>query len=147
MPPIGPLRRGYGAAVADRSWVSELGLAWSREPPGVACTFQPAAEHRGPPGLLHGGLAAALLDETMAALGYVLDNVRTVTATLSLRYRLPVPIDGRPVRIEAWRDGSRAGRRVQRVHGRLLLADGVVAVEAEGLFARATPPPDEGREG
>jgi hypothetical protein len=83
----------------------------------------------------------------MAALGYVLDNVRTVTATLSLRYRLPVPIDGRPVRIEAWRDGSRAGRRVQRVHGRLLLADGVVAVEAEGLFARATPPPDEGREG
>jgi hypothetical protein len=27
---------------------------------------------------------------------------------------------------------------VQTVHGRLLLADGVVAVEASGLFARVT---------
>lgn len=118
------------------SWVSTLGLSWSKEPPGVVCVFSPGAAHRGPPGYLHGGLAAALLDETMAALSIVLDDAHTVTATLSLRYPHPVPIDGRPLRIEAWRDPSRAARRVQQVHGRLLLADGTVAVEASGLFAR-----------
>ena len=118
------------------SWVSTLGLEWSKEPPGVVCTFVPAAVHRGPPGYLHGGLAAALLDETMAALSLVLDDARTVTATLSLRYRQPVPIDGRPLRIEAWRDDRRAGRRVRSVHGRIVLGDGSAAVEATGLFAR-----------
>jgi acyl-coenzyme A thioesterase PaaI-like protein len=83
-------------------------------------------------------LAAALLDETMAAVSLVLDDARTVTATLSLRYRQPVPLDGRPVRIEGWRDDTRAGRRVRTVHGRIVLGDGSTAVEATGLFARVS---------
>ncbi|MHB8466733.1 MAG: PaaI family thioesterase [Acidimicrobiales bacterium] len=122
------------------SWVSGLGLGWSKEPPGVVCTFVPDPTHRGPPGFLHGGLAAALLDETMAALSIVLDDAHTVTATLSLRYPKPVPLDGQPLRIEAWRDAARATRRIHEVRGRILLADGTVAVEASGLFARVPAP-------
>jgi hypothetical protein len=57
-----------------------------------------------------------------------------VTATLNLRYRKGVPLDGSPVRAEAWRDPARAARKVQTRHGRLILADGSVAVEATGLF-------------
>jgi len=116
-------------------WAQGLGLRWSREPPGLVAVFVPDASHEGRPGFLHGGLAATALDETMAALGWALDEIHTVTATLSLRYREPVPVDGGAVRVEAWRD--RAGpRRVQKVHGRLVLAGGVVAVEATGLFVR-----------
>ncbi|GAC1532408.1 MAG: hypothetical protein NVS3B12_10090 [Acidimicrobiales bacterium] len=126
---------------ADRSWASTLGLAWSKEEPGLVSTFTPAPEHRGPPGFLHGGLAAAVLDETMAALSITTDGWHSVTAKLELRYRTPVPLDGQPLRIEAWRDPtderrSQKSRRVQKIHGRLLVADGSAAVEATGLFVR-----------
>jgi len=66
--------------------------------------------------------------------------VHCVTATLELRYRRPVPVDGRPLRAEAWRDHTRSRRR-QRVRGRLLLPDGSVAVEASGIFVQVTRPP------
>ncbi len=110
-----------------------LELQWSVEPPGLVATFHPTKRHQGRPGFLHGGMAATVLDETMAGLGWALDRIRTVTATLELRYRNPVPLDGRPLRVEAWRDRPEP-RRAQRVRGRLVLADGMVAVEANGIF-------------
>jgi acyl-coenzyme A thioesterase PaaI-like protein len=98
--------------------------------------FSPRRRHQGAPGFLHGGMAATALDETMAALGYALDRVHCVTATLELRYRRPVPLASQPLRIEAWRDRPEPRRR-QRVHGRILLPDGTVAVEASGIFVQA----------
>jgi acyl-coenzyme A thioesterase PaaI-like protein len=113
-----------------------LGLRFSKETPGLVARFDPRPGHRGPPGFLHGGIAATVLDETMASLGWALDDVPCVTATLELRYRKPVPLDGSALRIEAWRDRPEA-RRTQRVKGRLLLADGTVAVEASGIFVQS----------
>lgn len=113
-----------------------LKLEWSVEPPGLVATFRPTHAHRGRPGFLHGGMAATVLDETMASLGWALDRTPTVTATLELKYRNPVPLDGRPVRIEVWRDRPEP-RRTQRVRGRIVLEDGTVAVEAQGIFVRA----------
>ncbi len=110
-------------------------LDWSVEPPGLVSVFEPAEGHAGRPGFLHGGLAATLLDETMAALSWATDRVHSVTATLSLRYRVPVPVGAGPLRMEAWYADGRA-RRVRKVHGRLLLPDGTAAVEATGLFVR-----------
>jgi acyl-coenzyme A thioesterase PaaI-like protein len=112
-----------------------LGLEWSLEPPGLVATFRPRADQHGPPGYLHGGLAATVLDETMASLGFALDGVHCVTATLELKYRKGIALDGQPVRIEAWRETERP-RRTMRVQGRLLLADGTVAVQATGLFVQ-----------
>jgi acyl-coenzyme A thioesterase PaaI-like protein len=112
-----------------------LGLEFTAEAPGVTAAFRPRPEHCGAPGILHGGVAATCLDETMAALGFVIDGVHCVTATLELRYRRPVPVDGRPLRTEAWRDRT-DNRRRQRVNGHLLLADGTVAVEASGIFVQ-----------
>src|SRR5438445_13789713 len=95
----------------------------------------PRPEHCGAPGIIHDGVLATCLDETMAALGYVLDDIHCVTATLELKYRVPVPLDARPVRIEAWRDRVE-NRRRQRVQGRLLLPDRTVAVHASGTFVQ-----------
>jgi acyl-coenzyme A thioesterase PaaI-like protein len=114
-------------------------LEWSLEPPGLVSVFHPGESHAGRPGFLHGGLAATLLDETMAALSWATDRVHSVTATLSLRYRVPVPVDAGPLRMEAWYADGRA-RRVRKVHGRLLLADGTTAVEATGLFVQVSGP-------
>jgi acyl-coenzyme A thioesterase PaaI-like protein len=115
------------------SWAPTL--QWSKEPPGLVAVFVPSASHCGRPGFLHGGLAATLLDETMAALSWATHRAHSVTATLSLRYHRPVPLDGSALRIESWYDDARV-RRVRQVHGHLLLADGTEAVSAVGLFAR-----------
>ena len=113
----------------------DIEMTWSKEPPGLVAVFTPGPQHEGPRHSLHGGIAAMCLDECMAALGHVLDRVHTITGTLNLKYRKPIPLDGRPVRVEAWRDGD--GRRATKVFGRILTADGDVAVEANGLFIRA----------
>ena len=119
----------------DRS-AGSMGLAFAVEPPGVVASFAPRFEHRGAPGFLHGGYAAMALDETLAAVGWLLDGTHVVTATLELRYRRPVPLAAGPLRVEAWRAGRQSPRR-WRVEGRLCLADGTVAGEARGIFVAA----------
>lgn len=49
-------------------------------------------EHQGAAGLVHGGLLATLIDETMGAVVYG-GRVTRVTAEMTLRYRRPTPID------------------------------------------------------
>ncbi|HVM39351.1 MAG TPA: PaaI family thioesterase [Acidimicrobiia bacterium] len=97
-------------------------------------TFTPQPEHEGPPGFLHGGLAATALDETMAWVAHQAEGEACVTATLSLRYRKPVPLAGGPYRVEA--ETAKATGRRRRIVGRFLLEDGSTAVEAEGVFIR-----------
>ena len=94
----------------------------------------------GPPGTVHGGIQAVLLDEVMgmtARLSLDADpdadegGVLSVTAELRVRYRAPVPagpplvVRGRLVRSE--------GRNLF-VEGRILGPDDVVMTEADGRF-------------
>lgn len=122
-----------------------LGLRFRLRPPGmplgVVAAFTPRPAHCGAPGVLHGGVAATCLDEAMAAVGWAVDGVHCVTATLELRYRRPVPVDGRSLTVEAWRERPESRRR-QRVQGRLVLADGTVAVEASGIFVQVPRGPE-----
>jgi acyl-coenzyme A thioesterase PaaI-like protein len=120
----------------DRS-VGSMGLSFAVDGDRVVATFTPRHEHRGAPGFLHGGFAAMALDETLAAVGWLLDGQHVVTATLELRYRHPVPLAAGPLRVEAWRVDARGSSRRWRVEGRLLLADGTVAVEGRGVFVAA----------
>src|SRR3954468_20801098 len=76
--------------------------------------FTPGPEHQGAEGFLHGGMAATVLDETMAGISYALDRGRTVTGTLNLRYRRPVPLAAAPLQVEAWQDRE-GGRRAHKV--------------------------------
>jgi acyl-coenzyme A thioesterase PaaI-like protein len=91
------------------------------------CTMR--AIHEGPPGVLHGGWVATLLDQLLghanAAAG-----VGGFTAELTVRYRKPTPY-GVPLTVRA-RTDSVDGRRVH-ASGEIV-ADGVVTAEARGLF-------------
>jgi acyl-coenzyme A thioesterase PaaI-like protein len=120
----------------------DLDFAWAKGQRGdlatCVATFTPKPHHRGMPGFLHGGLAATALDETMASIGLVLHEQRCLTATLELRYRRAVPLDGRPVTVEAWRADERGGARRYHVVGQLRDADANVCVEAKGLFLAIT---------
>lgn len=96
----------------------------------IQATFDPDVEIHGAGGQLHGGISALLLDTVMARLGKEVDKVTRVTASLNIKYRQPIPLDGREISVDAWRDN----KHVRKVYGRIVRADGVVAVEASGLF-------------
>jgi acyl-coenzyme A thioesterase PaaI-like protein len=97
----------------------------------VEGSFVVTEHHQGAPGLAHGGVISAAVDEGM---GYLLWLVQSpaVTAHIEVDYRQPVPVGSR---LEL--DG-----RVDRIEGRKIWAsmegrvDGEVAVEARALYLK-----------
>lgn len=77
-----------------------LQLRFHREGDLVVCEHVVAAAYDGAPGVVHGGVQAVLLDETMCAAVTFLHGTRVVTGELHVRYRRPCP-SGRPLRVEA----------------------------------------------
>ena len=85
--------------------------------------------HQGGPGIAHGGIVGAALDEACGLLA-TWYRFPTVTARFAVRYRKPVPINRELlVRAELERDDE---RRLQ-VRGELLDGDTLLA-DAEGAF-------------
>ena len=97
--------------------------------------YRPRQEHQGYPERLHGGMAAALLDE---AIGRAVNVGREqqlwgISLELTTRFRRPVPLDGE-IRVLA--RITTMGRRHFEGSGELLLADGAVAVEGKGRYLK-----------
>ncbi|RKX96094.1 MAG: PaaI family thioesterase [Spirochaetes bacterium] len=94
--------------------------------------FDPADEHQGYPGRLHGGIASTILDETIGR-AVLIEHKDSwwVTAELSVRFKKPVPIDG-PIKVVGRITGSRG--RIFEGTGEILLADGTAAVTATAKY-------------
>ncbi len=117
-----------------------LQLSFTRAESGVFTEFVPEARHCGYPGVLHGGIVASLLDETLGWATSVVKRRYFMTADLRIRYRRPVPA-GKKVRVNGRYLGDKAG--FWRAEGEIVDADGVVYASAAGLFTSA---PDEAHE-
>lgn len=98
----------------------------------ASVTFVPRDEYRGFSEMLHGGIVATALDETLAWTAMLLADSMVVTAKLELRFRNPAT-PGEQYTV--------VGRIVERRGKRLLLsgritdaATGAVIAEADGLF-------------
>lgn len=79
------------------------------------------------PGIAHGGIVSAILDEVMAW-ALIEHDVWGVTARMSVDFKRPVPI-GRPIHAEGWLVSARR---------RLAEAEGVIVDQADGtLLARS----------
>lgn len=83
-------------------------------------------------GMLHGGIAATILDEVMAR-HLTTRGIGVVTAGMEVRYRKPVPT-GLLVRFTASEVGRK--RNLYLMAARAILPDGLVAVEATARFVR-----------
>jgi uncharacterized protein (TIGR00369 family) len=97
--------------------------------------FTPCELHQSYPGRMHGGIAAAVLDE---AIGRAVnagreEDVWGVTVELTLKYRKPVPL-GVPLTVTG--RIVKEGGRVFEGSGEILLPDGSVAVEASGRYMK-----------
>ena len=96
----------------------------------VAGIFQPRPEHQGYPGRMHGGLASAILDETIGrAINIREPDTWGVTVEFTVRFRKPVPLDA-PVKAIGRLTGD--PRRLFEGSGEILLADGTVAAGSPG---------------
>lgn len=92
--------------------------------------------YQGPPGHVHGGVAAQLLDHTLGvANGWAGRN--GATAQLNVRYHRPTPLFV-PLTVSA-RMVAADGPKINTV-GEIRTADGTVCVSAEGLFIDRTFP-------
>ena len=102
------------------------GLVGSR----VTTTWVPADEHCGFPGVVHGGLLAAVLDDVMGRCS-TLHRTWVVTGRMETRYREAASL-GEPLHIEGWI--TRMTRRVMTAESRMSKADGTLVAEANGTY-------------
>lgn len=102
---------------------------------GVVCRATLDAKFQGWRGIVHGGIAMALIDEAMAhAAGFA--GHRGVTASVNVRFRKPVPVD-QPIVVRGRVTWTR--RNVLGVEARVLDESGTLLVQGEGSFVSRGP--------
>lgn len=139
----GPLP-GHGACyICGTDNPEGLGLIWYEEAGVVVSEFTLGRGQQGPPGHVHGGASAAILDEAMGKAVWRAGH-QVLAANLNVDYRRPTPL-GVALRAEAWVDRAE-GRKVYAASV-LRLPDGTAAVEATGLYVAVPHFFDAAREG
>jgi uncharacterized protein (TIGR00369 family) len=142
MPERQPSSRSCFVCGRDNDGGLRAGWVSDRAAGEVRSTLVLAERFHGYPGIAHGGVVAALLDEAMVR-SLLLDGSfddLMVTGRMTVSYRRatptaePITVVGRLLK----RSSSRATAAAE-----LRLADGTVTAEAEGLLTR--PPPDVAR--
>lgn len=99
-------------------------------PDGKALSsFNLGPPYEGPPGLVHGGVSALILDQMLGAAAAA-GGSPGMTGTLTLRYRRPTPLGD--LSAEAWIESVDGIKTT--VKGHIKDADDNPTVEAEGLF-------------
>lgn len=117
------------AAVGRRNAIAPpLELVWNDDGL-VHADLTLGAAYEGPPGLVHGGVSALLLDHIMGETASHRHTRTTFTGTLTMRYVRGTPLG--PIRLEARIEGTE-GRKVFVVAS-VLDAEGPT-VEAHGVF-------------
>lgn len=101
----------------------------------LVALIKPSEEHQGYPGRMHGGIAATILDETIARSINAGRNEQLwgVTLELKTRFRKPIPI-GEQLKVlgRVTLEGSRSFEGT----GEIILPGGEIAVTAEGKYLK-----------
>jgi uncharacterized protein (TIGR00369 family) len=102
---------------------------------GVVCEFRMPRRFEGPPGHVHGGIIATILDEAMGKVNRQ-KGIVALTRHISIDYLLPVPLATRlravgwPVKVE--------GRKHFHA-GEIRALDGTVLARGDGVFVAVDP--------
>ena len=100
----------------------------------LAAKVTPSEHHQSYPGRLHGGVSAALLDETIGRAISVLEpDTWAVTVEINTRYKKPVPYG---VELTVTGRVLENNRRLFTGAGEILLPDGTVAVTATAKYMK-----------
>jgi len=100
----------------------------------LVATFTPCEKHQSYPGRLHGGIASAILDETIGrAIMIEHDDIWGVTVELQVKFKRPVPY-GEELKIVGRITDQ--NKRFFEGTGELILPDGKIAVTAWGKYIK-----------
>ena len=101
----------------------------------VIALFSPQEFHQSYPNITHGGITAAILDETIgrAIMMFYDRNTFGVTIELNVKYKKPVPYG---VELKAIGRITKDNGRLFEGTGELYLPDGTLAASAEGKFMK-----------
>jgi acyl-coenzyme A thioesterase PaaI-like protein len=126
--------REHGSCfVCGKANPHSIGVEWYFDDENhIESSFIFTIHHQGPPGFVHGGASAAVLDEAMG-LAIWQAGYRAVTVNLMIDYRKPVPLD-EPILIRGVMHGK-VKRRIE-ASGEILLPDKSVAVFAKGVYVK-----------
>ncbi len=104
----------------------------------LAAKVTPSTHHQGYPGRLHGGVSAALLDETIGrAINVKEPDTWAVTVEIATRYKKPVPCG---VELTVVGRVLENNRRIFTGEGEILLPDGTVAITATAKYMKINLP-------
>ncbi len=126
----GGVRNHGNTVVGLRNPLSVVGPE-DREVTGEVLRYRVHLDARweGPPGHVHGGVSALLLDQALGEAAATFGGPG-MTGRLTLHYRRAAPLG--ELSVEAWLDRTDGTKTLTR--GRTLDAEGRTCVEAEGLF-------------
>ena len=114
---------------------NEMGLKasfYELENDELVAVFRPLEEHQSYPARMHGGIAAAILDETIGRLIMIKDETLFgVTVELNVKYKKPIPLD-EELRVVA--RITRDTRKLFEGSGEILLQNGEIAVTGQGKY-------------
>jgi acyl-coenzyme A thioesterase PaaI-like protein len=100
----------------------------------LVALFKPIEEHQSYPGRLHGGVAGAILDETIGRAILMTDkSAWGVTVELNLKYKKPVPLNAE---LRVVGRITKDSKRLFEGSGEILLANGDIAVTACGKYIK-----------
>jgi uncharacterized protein (TIGR00369 family) len=99
----------------------------------VVSEYTVPEKYQGYPGIVHGGVIAAMLDEVVARVSMIGDPHHfMMSVRLSIQYRHPVPVET-PLRIVG--NIVRLRGRLGKAEGRIFLPDGKIACETAMTLA------------
>ena len=101
----------------------------------VVAYFTPHTYHQSYPGILHGGISATILDETIGRAIMAHNGQESIgeTIELNLKYKKPVPL-GVELKVVGRIINDKG--RIFEGTGELILPDGEVAVSASGRYMK-----------
>ena len=107
----------------------DVGRKWIDDQKHVHAELCLGALYEGPPGLVHGGVSALILDQMLGEAAAV-GGGPGMTGRLTMHYRRPTPLGD--LTTEAWLESTTGRKTIAK--GEVRDAEGNVTVEAEGLF-------------
>ena len=109
-----------------------LQLRFRREGTRVLAAYRIPDRFHGAPGIAHGGIVAAILDELSCAAAVFVADQFVVTGELVIRYERPVPVDV-VLELEA-EIASRAHARYAEIEARIRRGDALLARSTGKFF-------------
>ncbi len=111
-----------------------IGLTWWVDENGIMTSeFTLNEAQQGPPGHVHGGASAAILDEAMGLVVWAAGH-KVAAVNLEINYHKPLPL-GMALSLEA--RVTQIDERKIFSTGEIFLADGTLAVSGSGIYVAA----------